>query len=101
MDENLSNAPQPGGAVDPPRPKRSTTVRVSRVLAAVLGIAVIGIALLLPTLQSGRGPSRRDYCVSNLHQISIALQLYAAAHGGLPPAYTTGPTVSPCTAGAP
>ena len=27
--------------------------------------------------------------MSNLHQISIALQLYAAAHGGLPPAYTT------------
>ena len=57
MDENLCNTPDPGDAVDPPRPKRSPSLALSRVLAAVLGIAVIGIALLVPTCELPGAPT--------------------------------------------
>jgi prepilin-type N-terminal cleavage/methylation domain-containing protein/prepilin-type processing-associated H-X9-DG protein len=43
-------------------------------------IAIIGIlaALLLPALSHAREKARQSVCVSNLHQIAMAVQLYAS-----------------------
>lgn len=54
-------------------------------------IAIIGllVAFLLPSVRSAREPARRNQCMNNLKQISIALQHYEENHGAFPPAYTT------------
>jgi type II secretory pathway pseudopilin PulG len=53
-------------------------------------IAVIGIviALLIPSVRSAREPARRNSCMNNLKNISLALLRYEEEHGSLPPAYT-------------
>lgn len=55
---------------------------------ALVGIVLLGIALLLPSVRSAREPARRNICLNNLKQIGIALSNYEAAHGSYPPAYT-------------
>lgn len=45
------------------------------------GCGLLIIAVTLPS-SSHRGPSRVTQCASNLHQIAIALDTYAAANGG-------------------
>ena len=59
-------------------------------------IAVIGIlaALLLPALASARDKGRKTACVSNLHQIGIALLNYATDNNGRIP---YGPQAPPFT----
>jgi prepilin-type N-terminal cleavage/methylation domain-containing protein/prepilin-type processing-associated H-X9-DG protein len=49
-------------------------------------IAVVGVmaGLLAVAVQAARESARRVSCVNNLHQIGIAAQAYAAAHGCLP-----------------
>ncbi|MBQ78449.1 MAG: general secretion pathway protein GspG, partial [Planctomycetaceae bacterium] len=49
-------------------------------------IAIIGIlvALLLPTVQTARGASRRIACSSNLKQIALAANAYDSLHRRLP-----------------
>jgi hypothetical protein len=56
---------------------------------AVLGIVVLGIALLLPSVRSAREPARRNQCSSQLKQIALGIRQYAHAHGTFPPAFTT------------
>jgi len=50
-------------------------------------IAIIGIlaALLLPVLSKGREAAKAAACVSNLHQIGLALQIYVDANHNLLP----------------
>ena len=53
-------------------------------------IAIIGIlaALLLPTLARSKESARATVCLSNLHQIGIALQLYVQDNDNRLPALT-------------
>ncbi len=52
-------------------------------LVVVMVVAVL-IALILPAVQMAREASRHAQCGSNLHQIGIALNSYAAAQGCWP-----------------
>ena len=49
-------------------------------------IAIIGIlaALLLPTVSPSKGRTKRVQCVSNLHQLGLALHAYLADNQGYP-----------------
>ncbi len=50
-------------------------------------ITIIGVlmSLLLPAVQAAREAARRVGCVNNLHQISVALQVYHTANKSFPP----------------
>jgi prepilin-type N-terminal cleavage/methylation domain-containing protein len=50
-------------------------------LLVVLAIIVVLAALLLPALAHVRNSARRTRCVSNLHQINLAMHMYADEHG--------------------
>ena len=60
-------------------------------------IVIIGLlaALLLPVLAAARDRGRQATCISNLHQIGLALQMYHADSGALPPDYWRDTTNSP------
>lgn len=49
-------------------------------LMVVIAIIALLIALLLPSLDMARQVARRAVCASNLHQVGIALDLYAGAN---------------------
>ena len=53
-------------------------------LLVVLGIIVVLIALLLPTLRRARADALRVQCANNLRQIGMGLELYHQAHKRLP-----------------
>lgn len=54
-------------------------------LLAVLGMIAVLAALLFPVFTHARHQSRMRVCASNLHQISLALNLYEQDCNGLPP----------------
>jgi prepilin-type N-terminal cleavage/methylation domain-containing protein/prepilin-type processing-associated H-X9-DG protein len=63
-------------------------------LLIVIGIIAVLIGLLLPALARARAQSKRTHCLSNLHQVGIALHGYASDYEGRipygpkdPPAY--------------
>ena len=62
-------------------------------------IAIIGIlaAMLLPALNKAREKGRMAVCISNLHQITIAIHLYTDDNNGYMPtaSYGTSATVGP------
>lgn len=57
-------------------------------LLVVIGIIGLLIALLLPQVRSAGEAARRNQCMNNIKQISLALLSYESTHGNLPPAYT-------------
>ncbi|MGI5816667.1 MAG: type II secretion system protein [Armatimonadota bacterium] len=59
-------------------------------LLVVIGIAVLLMALLIPTGQSLRAGNRALTCKSQLQQIGTALQAYYYDEGGAPPFYIEG-----------
>ncbi len=63
-------------------------------LLVVVAVIAILAALLLPALASAKARSRRAACLSNLRQMGIAIQTYAADYGGNIP---YGPKAPPFT----
>lgn len=54
-------------------------------LLVVIAVIALLAALLLPVLSKGKEAARATACVSNLHQIGIALQLYVDGNHNLLP----------------
>ncbi len=54
-------------------------------LLVVMGIIIVLAALLFPVFSSVRIKGRENTCMSNLHQIGIAIKAYQAEHHAYPP----------------
>lgn len=54
-------------------------------LLVVIGIIALLISILLPSLNKAREAARSTYCLSNLRQIGIAINLYASQNKGQMP----------------
>jgi prepilin-type N-terminal cleavage/methylation domain-containing protein/prepilin-type processing-associated H-X9-DG protein len=67
------------------RPRAFTLIE----LLVVVAVIALLVALLVPTLSRAREQSRRAVCGSNLHQLGLAVQQYAALHSDAIP---RGPT---------
>lgn len=61
------------------RTRRAFTLIELLVVIAIMGVLV---SLLLPALASAREQARKATCLSNLHQIGIAIHSYASDYGG-------------------
>jgi len=68
----------------PERPDTSRSQGAFTLIELLVVIAIIAIlaALLLPALSTAKGKSKRVGCVNNLHQVSLASQMYAADNDG-------------------
>jgi prepilin-type N-terminal cleavage/methylation domain-containing protein/prepilin-type processing-associated H-X9-DG protein len=74
---------------DPPSSRRRRGFTLVELLV-VIGVIALLIAILLPALAKARRSARDVACQSNLRQIGLALNAYAADHkGSLPPGYVT------------
>jgi prepilin-type N-terminal cleavage/methylation domain-containing protein len=69
----------------------------------VIAITSVLAAILFPVFAQARASARRTACISNLHQIGLALDLYRQDYEGLPPhlsaitpVYLTDPRVFLC-----
>jgi len=60
-------------------------------MLVVIGIIVVLVAILFPVFASVREQARQTQCISNLHQLGIALKSYRTDHGRYPfaPYYDT------------
>jgi len=54
-------------------------------LLVVIGIIAVIIAMLLPSLNKARKSAQATQCLSNLHQIMVAMYLYDGDSKGIPP----------------
>jgi prepilin-type N-terminal cleavage/methylation domain-containing protein/prepilin-type processing-associated H-X9-DG protein len=86
----MASSPQPS----PPKEERAGFTLIE--LLVVIAIIAILAALLLPALSSARQKSARAVCLSNLHQVGIAIHNYAADNeGNMPYGPKAPPFVSP------
>jgi prepilin-type N-terminal cleavage/methylation domain-containing protein len=66
-------------------------------LLVVIGIIALLIAILLPVLGKARVAARRVSCLSNLHQLAVAMQTYLAQNKGVFPGHKDNLTTNPPT----
>ena len=60
-------------------------------LLVVIGIIAVLVAMLLPALNKAQEQARRTACLSNMHQIGLAMIMYANDNKGfVPPRYRLG-----------
>ncbi|MEP0843942.1 MAG: type II secretion system protein [Phycisphaerae bacterium] len=72
-----------------PTGRRRAGFTLIEVLVVVAIIALL-VAILLPSLKAAKEQAKRVDCASNLHQIGLAVMMYANAHKeNLPPLYRT------------
>ena len=57
-------------------------------LLVVIGIVALVIGLLLPALSRAREQAKTVQCMSNLHQIGIAIHNHAASNDGMTPCFS-------------
>ena len=62
-------------------------------LLVVIAVIALLVALLLPAIHAAREAARRISCASNLKQIGLAVQNFAALHQHLPAGMTTFPVL--------
>ena len=83
--------PWASSKLDPRTKDRSSTPVVAFTLIellVVMAIIALMAALLVPVLAAAQERSRRSACAHNLHQIGLAVSLYAADYDGqMTPAY--------------
>lgn len=70
-----------------PRNRRQPGLTILELLVAVASLVAL-LALLLPAIQSAREASRNMKCLSNLHQLGVALHAFEQSHASLPPGWT-------------
>jgi prepilin-type N-terminal cleavage/methylation domain-containing protein len=70
--------------------QRRTAFTLVELLVVIAVIAILA-ALLLPSLASAKQKARRTACLSNLHQIGIAIQSYSSDFDGCIPYGPTAP----------
>ena len=85
MDDTLQPTPETPTPI--PIPSSGGSWLLIRLLAYGAVILLV-LFMLLPNVRSAREPARRNSCMNNLKQISLALSNYESAHGAYPPAYT-------------
>jgi prepilin-type N-terminal cleavage/methylation domain-containing protein/prepilin-type processing-associated H-X9-DG protein len=75
-------------------PQRGVPTTGFSLVELLVVIAIIGIlaALLLPVINRAQEEGRATACVSNLHQIGVALQMYVDANNNILPTMRDAPT---------
>lgn len=79
-----------------PAPARQAITLIE--LMVVLAIIVILAALMLPVLKRAKEEARATACLSNLHQIGLALQVYVQENNNKLPMMRDAPTEPPVLA---
>src|SRR5436853_255883 len=72
---NVADACRPRCRPSTLDPRPSTAFTLIELLVVIAIIAILA-ALLLPALARGKDSARRARCTSNLHQFSLAAQMY-------------------------
>jgi len=60
-------------------------------LLVVIAIIAVLAGLLLPVLARAKEGGRRAYCMNNLHQIYLGIEMYRQDHNDRPPLYLVNP----------